>query len=114
MIAYDLRISDWSSDVCSSDLFVAEVRQSSQHDGLQRVEVITRPGFLVHVSWNTKKRKEGLNLMQGGGWVVCYVQPPVNRVKPALLSKIIDIGNKQTGVVLLRVGQQELESATSN
>src|SRR3546814_20603808 len=29
--AYEMRISDWSSDVCSSDLF-------SEHDGLRSVE----------------------------------------------------------------------------
>src|SRR3546814_11361602 len=34
--AYEMRISDWSSDVCSSDLRgVAEVRKSAIHRGLQ-------------------------------------------------------------------------------
>src|SRR3546814_16766723 len=31
--AYDMRISDWSSDVCSSDLFFAGGRQSRRDQG---------------------------------------------------------------------------------
>src|SRR3546814_1105892 len=29
--AYEMRISDWSSDVCSSDLYAADIRESGQH-----------------------------------------------------------------------------------
>src|SRR3546814_6911652 len=29
--AYEMRISDWSSDVCSSDLFAAETEKLAEH-----------------------------------------------------------------------------------
>src|SRR3546814_2725789 len=38
--AYELRISDWSSDVCSSDLFVAQVEQRGTH-----VDVLAQQRF---------------------------------------------------------------------
>src|SRR3546814_8659144 len=34
--AYEMRISDWSSDVCSSDLCVVEPRQSVRGHALRR------------------------------------------------------------------------------
>src|SRR3546814_2742234 len=36
MPAYDMRISDWSSDVCSSDLIVFGFRPRSRHRGRLR------------------------------------------------------------------------------
>src|SRR3546814_7768234 len=36
--AYEMRISDWSSDVCSSDLqAVADIRERARHDHAHRV-----------------------------------------------------------------------------
>src|SRR3546814_5824412 len=40
--AYELRISDWSSDVCSSDLFLG--------DRLQRREGDRQPGFAAQIA----------------------------------------------------------------
>src|SRR3546814_4259593 len=34
--AYELRISDWSSDVCSSDLTAVTARNKPQHPGVMR------------------------------------------------------------------------------
>src|SRR3546814_1505864 len=34
--AYEMRISDWSSDVCSSDLFQAGITKHRCHDGISR------------------------------------------------------------------------------
>src|SRR3546814_2939095 len=39
--AYEMRISDWSSDVCSSDL------KAAQADGLGERERMPGPGFLL-------------------------------------------------------------------
>src|SRR3546814_8814041 len=39
--AYDMRISDWSSDVCSSDL-VGELIQNQVRIGLSRMERVVR------------------------------------------------------------------------
>src|SRR3546814_1720262 len=40
--AYDVRISDWSSDVCSSDLLGLEAAQVAQHLGLGVIAVEDR------------------------------------------------------------------------
>src|SRR3546814_5105440 len=50
--AYEMRISDWSSDVCSSDLFdltfgVTKVRNVAERDEVQAVA--GRADFLVHL-----------------------------------------------------------------
>src|SRR3546814_8316112 len=52
--AYEMRISDWSSDVCSSDLLVAAVDVPTVEDGLhlvagQRLELEQRLGHPVQV-----------------------------------------------------------------
>src|SRR3546814_10725586 len=39
--AYEMRISDWSSDVCSSDLKLSEI------EGVKHVYSISRPGMAV-------------------------------------------------------------------
>src|SRR3546814_5712449 len=36
--AYEMRISDWSSDVCSSDLLLVERGAGDEHDGEDRAE----------------------------------------------------------------------------
>src|SRR3546814_4011493 len=38
--AYELRISDWSSDVCSSDLIGAQIEQIVDYDVLPRTEAL--------------------------------------------------------------------------
>src|SRR3546814_9147242 len=38
MTAYEMRISDWSSDVCSSDLPVRHLRQRVEAAGVHRLE----------------------------------------------------------------------------
>src|SRR3546814_751823 len=43
--AYEMRISDWSSDVCSSDLLLAAARQAGEPEGKYSEAVATRlPG----------------------------------------------------------------------
>src|SRR3546814_8654444 len=39
--AYEMRISDWSSDVCSSDLVLGAVHHGAE--GLNRVQVVPAP-----------------------------------------------------------------------
>src|SRR3546814_9155071 len=41
--AYEMRISDWSSDVCSSDLLVAFIREET--GDLYEIEVAAYPEF---------------------------------------------------------------------
>src|SRR3546814_6694453 len=42
--SYELRISDWSSDVCSSDLFIPKCRRKTLYRGLRKYlgEVLRR------------------------------------------------------------------------
>src|SRR3546814_16758851 len=47
--AYEMRISDWSSDVCSSDLCVEQARRVPRH-GPDRVDRIVAHGP-VHRPW---------------------------------------------------------------
>src|SRR3546814_2890356 len=49
--AYEMRISDWSSDVCSSDLtaklVAASVQQLPAFQGIPRKNFVTKPGMLI-------------------------------------------------------------------
>src|SRR3546814_5916789 len=45
--AYEMRISDWSSDVCSSDLCLLVPVARLLHDGLARFDEVDLPGDLV-------------------------------------------------------------------
>src|SRR3546814_8012664 len=45
--AYDMRISDWSSDVCSSDLTMAEIGEARILDALKGVADPDRGGDIV-------------------------------------------------------------------
>src|SRR3546814_11292527 len=49
--AYEMRISDWSSDVCSSDLtaklVAASVQQLPAFQGIPRKDFVTKPGMLI-------------------------------------------------------------------
>src|SRR3546814_5025714 len=38
--AYELRISDWSSDVCSSDLFTGQVGANGQREALSPTDIL--------------------------------------------------------------------------
>src|SRR3546814_5072069 len=44
--AYEMRISDWSSDVCSSDLLADVLRRAHLEDGIawSRIAVLVRSG----------------------------------------------------------------------
>src|SRR3546814_10570240 len=51
--AYELRISDWSSDVCSSDLLDANALARPKRDrlgGVAHLHAIERPHEALHVS----------------------------------------------------------------
>src|SRR3546814_8889050 len=45
--AYEMRISDWSSDVCSSDLFVEDMEGQLREIGINDVVVGKRMGGLM-------------------------------------------------------------------
>src|SRR3546814_20063454 len=45
--AYEMRISDWSSDVCSSDLHAVHGRQELVHVGDAVLEQVADPGGVV-------------------------------------------------------------------
>src|SRR3546814_2069809 len=42
--AYEMRISDWSSDVCSSDLLAKQLGRAPANETLNRIDAV--PGFL--------------------------------------------------------------------
>src|SRR3546814_9287316 len=63
--AYEMRISDWSSDVCSSDLIIALARQYGRY-GYRRVTALLRDA-----GWHVNRkrveriwRREGLKVPQ--------------------------------------------------
>src|SRR3546814_5271192 len=47
--AYEMRISDWSSDVCSSDLGIADVQRSAPGKGLPVASAARRQHAIEHV-----------------------------------------------------------------
>src|SRR3546814_4411481 len=51
--AYEMRIRDWSSDVCSSDLFDAAGNKVADHQNL-RPEQLDPAGNPMHAFFNTK------------------------------------------------------------
>src|SRR3546814_1156779 len=53
--AYEMRISDWSSDVCSSDLYSAEVLHDA---GIKNVSVIGCPSVFRSLQPTQKIRKK--------------------------------------------------------
>src|SRR3546814_7242945 len=55
--AYEMRISDWSSDVCSSDLFVVEIEISKQVDGKTLDTVLGKGDQPIH-ALAVKRRAE--------------------------------------------------------
>src|SRR3546814_6389261 len=69
--AYEMRISDWSSDVCSSDL--EAYRRGAQH----QVRIQTRLG-LRHAPMHEQRRdivdETMLVLAQRRLWLLCYIR----------------------------------------
>src|SRR3546814_1018882 len=53
--AYEMRISDWSSDVCSSDLLTLLVKESEGGSDLARGDIRALLKMLVDVVVQTKK-----------------------------------------------------------
>src|SRR3546814_5789824 len=68
--AYEMRISDWSSDVCSSDLFTAQVLADM---GIKNVEAIGCPSLMrhnkprLHMAWKPldQVKRIGFTLTRG-------------------------------------------------
>src|SRR3546814_6287088 len=75
--AYEMRISDWSSDVCSSDLLIAAPRRqqdesgsrvdsSARHRADQLVERVMPPNILAHQLDRARRRAEGGGVGRAG------------------------------------------------
>src|SRR3546814_17315933 len=58
--AYEMRISDWSSDVCSSDLTWADVLDLLERDPMECAEILDWPAKL--------RLLEGLRHRENLGW----------------------------------------------
>src|SRR3546814_4165994 len=69
--AYELRISDWSSDVCSSDLDVVLARHAFGGRFHGAVDVAHRAHFLARLG------RRGFQFGAIGGGVVARVRPVV-------------------------------------
>src|SRR3546814_8619940 len=68
--AYDMRISDWSSDVCSSDLFIKELAYSiltdDQQEHLQQhleIDLATEAGGLGRFRVNVFHQRGALGMV---------------------------------------------------
>src|SRR3546814_6470659 len=61
--AYEMRISDWSSDVCSSDLAAARGRRG--HPCIRRAFPVPRPGPLRGAGWQLRVGSRNLILRKG-------------------------------------------------
>src|SRR3546814_1213321 len=68
--AYEMRISDWSSDVCSSDLEVRDIRNLDlalcfKFDELERLAITNRDGerdpvaVVRHLQYRSEERRVG-------------------------------------------------------
>src|SRR3546814_10202470 len=56
MTAYEMRISDWSSDVCSSDLTEALIRRLSLYRLRRKIEIVRDDSLAVHWSSNAANK----------------------------------------------------------
>src|SRR3546814_4708918 len=56
--AYELRISDWSSDVCSSDLVILETRQDHLVGARTEVKIFPIAAGLFHLLGNARADRE--------------------------------------------------------
>src|SRR3546814_14529812 len=65
--AYEMRISDWSSDVCSSDLVFASANVERQRQGLPRHYEL----MLLAASVGPVATSAGLKLVADASWAVC-------------------------------------------
>src|SRR3546814_6974255 len=50
--AYEMRISDWSSDVCSSDLGLKQLGDAGIGDGSFAKILFNAPGFALAYAWH--------------------------------------------------------------
>src|SRR3546814_5083227 len=92
-----MRISDWSSDVCSSDLIVPVLRGTIVSYGGQRVadlEEIPEGAWLLRgergVTYSDTL-PEGSDLVAGGWWPSDYRGPPMISLDQEA-ARILDIG----------------------
>src|SRR3546814_14774304 len=109
MTAYDMRISDWSSDVCSSDLAVAnESRQAKAMSGTVRALVANMvtgvsKGFerklnLVGVGFRAQVQGDALKLQLGFSHDIVHSMPAGDRksvVSGKSVSVRVDLGGRR-------------------
>src|SRR3546814_9923451 len=81
--AYEMRISDWSSDVCSSDLSVERMRQCLDARGVGAQKLFQR-GRLPLQSRLERLRYAGRLAAEGSGHVVETLACPVGHVADRL------------------------------
>src|SRR3546814_4847665 len=95
--AYEMRISDWSSDVCSSDLTVpAQVRHITDRAvrialGHRRVTALIFPNDLQDLPMEEPPRKHGA-VFSGVGWTPPTVVPTVVDLHRA--AEVLNAGEK--------------------
>src|SRR3546814_2740993 len=69
--AYELRISDWSSDVCSSDLFVAQVEQRGTHVDVLAQQRFDREGIEAPLQFSATIQRD-VSFGRLAGFVVVH------------------------------------------
>src|SRR3546814_20647846 len=110
--AYEMRISDWSSDVCSSDLLGlgADAEQMTDRIGelgaVQRIEVEIADAAGIELAAKLGRDRGGDELARGGKRVQALEQPvhPRRDGRPAQRCA-------RTGVLTVAIGQDAGEDA---
>src|SRR3546814_6716917 len=114
--AYELRISDWSSDVCSSDLLLATGRDPAEQARLEKAaaSIAAANTFkAVAEEWLAKVTKEGLSpaTLKKNRWLLDFSYQfighrPIAEIKPfellTLLRKYETKGKHETALRLRR------------
>src|SRR3546814_5506204 len=69
--AYEMRISDWSSDVCSSDLLpvIAHARGARDQGHAFAIVGYTRVGFVIQNSWGDHWGRGGFAVLPYADWL---------------------------------------------
>src|SRR3546814_17746892 len=83
-----MRISDWSSDVCSSDLLTQDGRSLIMSDGTAQLRFLDPEGLTeerrITVTWNGRpvERRNELEYVKGEIWANIWSETHIVRVDP--------------------------------